>query len=130
MLVAQSCPTVCYPMDCSQPASPVHGILQARILEWVAIPFSRGSFWLRDQTRVSCIAGRFFKTDKYPKEQISKTTWLFISSICFNYFYIIIQLYHLSLVTESNLSQSNFLYLNVFKIPLVNKFWLKKNLVR
>ena len=38
------------PMDCSQPGSPVHGILQARILEWVAIPFSRGSSWPRDRT--------------------------------------------------------------------------------
>ena len=43
VLVAQSCPTVCDPMDCSLPGSSVHGILQARILEWVAIPFSRGS---------------------------------------------------------------------------------------
>ena len=43
----------------SQISSSVHGILQARILEWVAIPFSRGSSWLRDQTWVSCIAGRF-----------------------------------------------------------------------
>ena len=42
VLVAQSCPTLCDPMDCSPPGS-VHGILQARILEWVAIPFSRGS---------------------------------------------------------------------------------------
>ena len=39
--VTQSCPTLCYPMDCSLPGSSVHGILQARILEWVAIPFSR-----------------------------------------------------------------------------------------
>ena len=44
MLVAQSCPTLCDPMDCSPPGSSVHGILQARILEWVAITFSRGSF--------------------------------------------------------------------------------------
>ena len=43
-----------------QLSSSVHGILQARILEWVAIPFSRGSSWPRDWTRVSCIAGRFF----------------------------------------------------------------------
>ena len=43
VLVAQSCPTLCDPMDCSPPGSSVHGILQARILEWVAIPFSRGS---------------------------------------------------------------------------------------
>ena len=41
--VAQSCPTLCDPMDCSPPCSSVHGILQARILEWVAISFSRGS---------------------------------------------------------------------------------------
>ena len=44
----------------SPPGSPVHEILQARIVEWVAIPFSRGSFWPRDQTQVSCIAGTFF----------------------------------------------------------------------
>ena len=44
------------------PGSPVHGILQARILEWVSVPFSRGSSWLRDQTQVSCIAHRVFTT--------------------------------------------------------------------
>ena len=48
------------PMDCSPPGSSVLGILQARILEWVAISFSRGSFQPRDWTRVSCIAGKFF----------------------------------------------------------------------
>ena len=53
--VTQSCPTLCDPMDYT-----VHGIIQARILEWVALPFSRGSFQPRDQTQVSCIAGRFF----------------------------------------------------------------------
>ena len=58
--VAQSCPTLCYPMDCSPPGSSVHGILQARILEWVAISFSKGSSRPRDQTQVSSIAGRRF----------------------------------------------------------------------
>ena len=53
--VAQSCPTLCDPMDCT-----VHGILQARILEWVTIPFSKGSSQPRDQTQVSLILGRFF----------------------------------------------------------------------
>ena len=43
VLVAQLCPIFCDPMDCSPPGPSVHGILQARILEWVAIPFSRGS---------------------------------------------------------------------------------------
>ena len=49
----------CDPMDCSPPGSSVHGILQARILKWVAMPFSRGSSWPRNRTRVSCIAGSF-----------------------------------------------------------------------
>ena len=48
VLVAQSCPTLCDPMDCSPPGSSVHGILQPRILEWVDIPFSRGSSQPRD----------------------------------------------------------------------------------
>ena len=60
VLVAQSCPTLCNPMGCSPPGSSVHGVLQARILEWVAIPFSRRSSQSRDWTWVSCIAGRFF----------------------------------------------------------------------
>ena len=58
--VAQSCPTLCDPMDCSLPGSSVHGIFQARILEWVAISFSRESSQPRDQTRVSSIADRRF----------------------------------------------------------------------
>ena len=58
--VEQSCLTLCDPMDCGPPDSSVLGILWARILEWVAIPFSRGSSLPRNQTQVSCIAGRFF----------------------------------------------------------------------
>ena len=54
-LVAQSYQTLCNPMDCSPPGSSVPGILQARILEWVAMPFSRGSCQPRNQTQVSCI---------------------------------------------------------------------------
>ena len=53
--VTQSCPTLCDPVDYT-----VHGILQARILEWVAFPFSRGPSQPRDRNQVSCIAGRFF----------------------------------------------------------------------
>ena len=62
LLVAQLCPTLCDPMDCSLPGSSVHGILQARILEWVAYPFSRGSSWPRNWAGVSSIAGRFFNS--------------------------------------------------------------------
>ena len=58
--VAQSCLTLCDPVDCSLPGSSVHGIFQARILEWVAISFSRGPSWPRDQTWDSRIAGRRF----------------------------------------------------------------------
>ena len=56
--VAQSCATLCDPMDCSLPGSSIHGIFQARVLEWGAVSFSRGSSRLRNQTQVSCIAGR------------------------------------------------------------------------
>ena len=56
--VAQSCLTLCDPMDCSLPGSSVHGILQVRILEWVAISFSRGSSRPRDRTNPSLLVGR------------------------------------------------------------------------
>ena len=62
-LVAWSCPTLCNPMDPSPPGSSVHGMFQARILEWVAISYSRVSAQPRDQTQISCtscITGGFF----------------------------------------------------------------------
>ena len=62
---AQPWPPLCNPMDCSPPGSSIHGIFQARILEWGAISFSRGSSWPRDWTWVSCVScttGRFFTT--------------------------------------------------------------------
>ena len=54
--VAQSCPTLCDPMDCSLPGSSVHGILQPGKLEWVSISFSRGSSQPRNRTQVSCVS--------------------------------------------------------------------------
>ena len=65
--VAQLCPTLCDPMICSLPGSSLHGILQARILEWVAIPFSKGSCQSRNQIYISCLAGRFFITEPLGK---------------------------------------------------------------
>ena len=62
VLVVQSCLMLCDAIDCSPPGSSVHEILQAGILGCVAIPFSRGSSWPRDQTWVFCIASRFFFT--------------------------------------------------------------------
>ena len=60
--VSQACLNLGDPVDCSPPGSAVHEISQARILEWVASSFSKGSYWSRDQTHVSCLAGGFFTT--------------------------------------------------------------------
>ena len=79
--VAQSCPTLCDPMDCSLPGSSVHGVLQARVLEWVAISFSRGSFQPRDQTRISCIAGRCF-TLWTTREDLSSVQFSSVTQSC------------------------------------------------
>jgi len=62
VLVAQSCLTLYDPVDYSPPGSSVHGLLQARTLEWIAISFSRGPSQHRDQTLVSHISGRCFAT--------------------------------------------------------------------
>ena len=70
--VAQLCPTLCNPMDCGPPGSSVHGIFQARILEWVAISFSRGSSQPRDQTLVFRIASRRFHVWANPIDSIRK----------------------------------------------------------
>ena len=63
-IVPSLCPTLCNPMDCSLPGSTIHGILQARILEWVAISFSRGSSWCRDWTCMSCALQEDFLPDE------------------------------------------------------------------
>ena len=68
----KSCPTLVTPMDCSPPGSSVHGISQARILEWVTISFSRGSPQPRDRTHISCLAGGYF-TAETPKKTETET---------------------------------------------------------
>ena len=73
--VAQLCPTLCNLMDYT-----VHGILQARIQEWVAFPFSRGSSQSRDQTKVSHIAGRFFTCCATSEAQEIKRLWRLINN--------------------------------------------------
>ena len=74
--VARSCPTLCDPVDGSLPGSAVHGIFQARILEWAAISFSRGSSQPRDRTRGSCIADRCFTV--WATREASKTPVQFL----------------------------------------------------
>ena len=82
-LVTKSCPTLCDPMDCNLPVSSVHGISQARILEQIAIFFSRGSSQPKDQTHIFCIGNGFFITEP-PGERkteemtlMGKTIWVF-----------------------------------------------------
>ena len=76
-LVIQLCLTLCETMDFSLPGSFVHGILQARLLEWVAVPFSIGSSWPRDWTQVSCFWRRFFTVWS------QGNSWFWLNSICF-----------------------------------------------
>ena len=73
--VTHLCPTLCDHIDCSPPGSSAHSILQARVLEWVAIPFSRGSSRPRDQTQVSRIAGRFHTVWATREAPSSRVTW-------------------------------------------------------
>ena len=79
-LVAQSCLTLHDPMDCSPPGSSVHGISQATILEWVAIPFSKGSSRPRDQTHVSCI-GRWILSQRATWEALGYSQRLYLATL-------------------------------------------------
>ena len=80
--VAQSCLTLCDLTDYSLPGSFVYGILQARILGWVAIPFSRGSSQSRNRTSVSCIAGRFFTSSATRETEKVARFLLYLVSEC------------------------------------------------
>ena len=72
VLVSQSCVTLYDPVDYNRPGFSVHGILQAGILEWITIFFSRGSSQARDRTQVSCIADEFFTTEPQETLQVHK----------------------------------------------------------
>ena len=85
-LVAQLCSTLCDPMDYSSPGFSVNRILQARILEWVAMPFSRGPSLPRDLTQVSCTVSRFFTvwgTREAPPRCCIKYNFEIILKVCF-----------------------------------------------
>ena len=84
--VGQSCLTVCDPVHCSPPGSSIHGVLQARILEWVAVSFSRGSSQPRNRTHVSHIAGRRFNLWATREAHIIWVTfgnYVFSYSVCY-----------------------------------------------
>ena len=110
-----------WPMNCSLPDSSVHGILQARILEWVAMPSSRASSWPRDWTcisGVSCIAGRFF------------TYWVTWAITLWIHFPLLCTLYYLFLASEFFVSLSQkyqvvriCLYFLVLSKTIKKKIW-------
>ena len=112
-LVAKSCPTLVDPKDCSLPGSSVHGILQARILEWVAISSSRSSSQPRNPTQVSCIAGRFF------------TNWTMYSFSVYSC--------HLFLISSVSVRSISFLSFIVpifaWSVSLLSPVFLKRSLV-
>ena len=83
-IVTKSCPTLCYPMDCSRSGSFIHGIFQARIQVWVAISYPSRTSWPRDWTCsscISCIAGGFFTTE--PPGKPLQYNFILLSLVCF-----------------------------------------------
>ena len=101
MLVSQLCLTLCDPMDCSPPGCSDHGILQEKILEWVDIPFSRGSSRPRDWSYVSCIAGGVFTVWSTTESLLERHALLFAGLL-----FIITSIWHHT-VFWSPLSQSH-----------------------
>ena len=141
-LVTKSCPTLCNPMNYSPPGSLVHGIFQARILEWVAISFSRGSSWPRDQTLVFCTAHRFFtdwatreaqwtqKENWSVTESSPKTTWLhWLHVSVSSHLYTMKLNFLIQKSIEATLSLTSFSWLkffyfyNIFNINFYFKEW-------
>ena len=90
VLVTQLYPVLCDPMGCSPPGSSVHGILQARMLERVAIPFSRESSWAKDRTWVSCNASNWATREAHVPFRPSQTT----KSSSFSFLYLLVFLFN------------------------------------
>ena len=114
----------CDPTDCNFPGSSVHGISQARILEWVAISFSRASSWLRDQTCIFRIAGRFFTTEP-PGASQSFAIMLSPYSILFFFFFFCNLVWSVSTDISSGLlilsSAMSTLMINPLKIFFISE---------
>ena len=116
----------CNPIDCSPPGSPVHRILQAKILEWVAISFSRGSSWPRNWTQVSCIADRFW-TNWATREAfsfISYSYWILFPLFTKNFYSL--QLGHINFYRAfyNSISQSQMLWSLEENRMFKNAHWL------
>ena len=131
VLYSQSCPILCDPLDCSQPGSPVHGSPQARILEWVAIFFSRGSSRHTDWTRVSCIVADSSPSEPPTDSKCSQYTWFSIPLAQFfpscNSSTMNINL-HLEIYFEKlfwKISLKNSWDLEILKFKIISAFFIK-----
>ena len=120
--VAQSCPTLCNPMDCSLPGSSIHGIFQSRILESVAISFSRRSSQPRDWTWVSHIVGRRFTVWATKEMTILCPWWLKWMAICFKVG-CEHRMWPISWIHSSNPTSTNFFYVSKRSSKFIRKTW-------
>ena len=121
VLVNQSCSILCNPMDCTPPGSSIHGILHARILEWVAIPFSRGSSWPRNWTLVSCIASGFFTVWDTREAIINFTFYHNKSQIYINIFiYIVLSVcVYKHIHTHTHTHTHTHIYIYIFTVLIL-----------
>ena len=123
--MCQSCPTLCDPVNCSLPGSSVHGILQARILQRVAISFSRGSSRSRDRTRVSRIAGRCFNlwaTREAHIIHVKNIIWYLSFSVWLTSLNIIISRSRSIHITANGIISFFFLWLSNW----ISDYWIKR----
>ena len=125
---ALSCQVMCECMDCSPPGSSVHGILQARILEWVAVPFSRIPSPPRDQASVSCIAGGFFTSELLGKPHHFKYIWTYIW-LCISWWTFTNNLIKSYKYLKYNISISNCPFAQSFIQMIQNSFFDLETLV-
>ena len=86
-MCVQSCLTLCDSVDCYLPGSSVHGISQARTLEWIAVSYSRGLSRPRDQSHISCLAGRFFTPEPLGKA-IYTYVYIYVYIFFFRFFFL------------------------------------------
>ena len=119
--VAWLCPTLFDPMDYSLPGSSVHGIFQARVLEWVAISFSRGSSWPRDWTQVFCLTVRLFTiwaTREVPffGNKSYEITWVFKL-----YMQRLIKICHICIYKCVHVCAAKLIYFNFYLYQLIYK---------
>ena len=131
LFITQSCPNLCNPMNYNLPGSSVHGLLQVRILEWVAISFSRGSSQPRDWTQVSWIVCRFFTFRAIPICKDDSGVFLFFFFVFFPnnsfvFFFFLVTFFQQLIIRVQN----NMLFnLEHQKSLSVISFYLKHHLV-